>query len=145
MDKFTVIIMITVISLMGTIRGLVNKYILRYMANSSIIFIDAFIAGFFMIIASIYLGGRKQLNTDLLKLKGNVLLAFIISSILVTISIVMGYKLLKTQDLGYLVLVETGISIIATMIASHLFLGEKITNKKIIAIPFLLIGVYLAQ
>ncbi len=145
MNKIVVFGLITIISLMGTVRGLTRKYIMRYMSNLSIVFIDAFISGFFMSIAALYFGGLKQLKKDFKQLKGKVLLAFVASSILITISIIIGYELLRTQKLGYLVLIETGIGIIATMLASHFFLGEKITVKKIFAIPILLAGVYLAQ
>ncbi len=65
MNKMVVFGLITIISLMGTVRGLTRKYIMRYMSNLSIVFIDAFISGFFMSIAALYFGGLKQLKKDL--------------------------------------------------------------------------------
>ena len=115
------------------------------MKNYSIIIIDAVLTGTAMILTSLYMGGFKQLKIDLTKLHGTTLLAFLAASGCIVISTIIGYELIRKQKLSYLIIVSTGIGIIATMIGSHLFLGEKITTHKLLAIPILLLGVYLAR
>jgi multidrug transporter EmrE-like cation transporter len=91
------------------------------------------------------MGGYEQLTKDLSKLHGTTLLAFLAASLCITISTVIGYNLLRAEKLSYLVIVSTGVGVIATMFASSLFLGDTITGTKLLSIPFLLAGVYLAH
>ena len=118
---------------------------MKYMQNYSIIVIDAIITGTAMIITALYMGGLDQLKKDLTKLHGTTLLAFLAASACIVISSVIGYELIRKQKLSNLIIISTGIGVVATMIASHLFLGDKITTHKLISIPVLLLGVYLAH
>ena len=145
MKESVVIALVSITALLGTAMRLTRKYVMKYMKNYSIIFIDAIISGITMIIAALYFGGAHQLQIDLKNLHGKTLAAFIGASLCITISAVIGYNLLRTQKLSYLILVSTGVGLIATIAASSVFLGEKITLNKILAIPFLLFGVYLAS
>jgi len=122
-----------------------RKYVMGFMNNNSIIFIDALITGIAMIGVSLISGGKTQIEKDLSKLHGKTLLVLLVSSICITISTVIGFNLLRSEKLSYLVLVGTGIEIITLMVVSAMVLGEKITMHKILAIPFLLVGIYLAQ
>ena len=137
--------LVTISALLATAMRLTRKYVMKYMKNYSIIIIDAILTGTAMITTALYMGGFQQLRTDLTKLHGKTLLAFLAASVCIVISSIIGYELIRKQKLSYLIIVTTGIGIIATMIGSHLFLGEKITTHKLLAIPILLVGVYLAQ
>lgn len=137
--------LVTISALLATAMRLTRKYVMKYMSNYSIIIIDAIITGMAMIITALYMGGLDQLKKDLTKLHGTTLLAFFGASACIVITTVIGYELIRTQKLSYLILVSTGIGVIATIIASHLFLGDQITLHKILSIPVLLLGVYLAN
>ena len=137
--------LVTISALLATAMRLTRKYVMKYMKNYSIIIIDAILTGTAMITTALYMGGFQQLRTDLTKLHGKTLLAFLAASVCIVISSIIGYELIRKQKLSYLIIVSTGIGIIATMIGSHFFLGEKITTHKLLAIPILLVGVYLAQ
>ena len=137
--------LVTISALLATAMRLTRKYVMKYMQNYSIIVIDAIITGAAMIITALYMGGLDQLKKDLTKLHGTTLLAFLAASACIVISSVIGYELIRTQKLSYLIIVSTGIGVIATMIASHLFLGDQITTHKMLSIPVLLLGVYLAN
>ena len=137
--------LVTISALLATAMRLTRKYVMKYMQNYSIIVIDAIITGTAMIITALYMGGLDQLKKDLTKLHGTTLLAFLAASACIVISTVIGYELIRKQKLSYLIIVSTGIGVVATMIASHMFLGDKLTTHKLIAIPVLLFGVYLAH
>ena len=137
--------LVTISALLATAMRLTRKYVMKYMQNYSIIIIDAIITGAAMIITALYMGGLDQLKKDLTKLHGTTLLAFLAASACIVISSVIGYELIRTQKLSYLIIVSTGIGVIATMAASHLFLGDQITMHKMLSIPVLLLGVYLAN
>ena len=137
--------LVTISALLATAMRLTRKYVMKYMSNYSIIIIDAIITGMAMIITALYMGGLDQLKKDLTKLHGTTLLAFLGASACIVITTVIGYELIRTQKLSYLILVSTGIGVIATIIASHLFLGDQITLHKMLSIPVLLLGVYLAN
>ena len=137
--------LVTISALLATAMRLTRKYVMKYMQNYSIIVIDAIITGMAMIITALYMGGLDQLKKDLTKLHGTTLLAFLGASACIVITTVIGYELIRTQKLSYLILVSTGIGVIATIIASHLFLGDQITLHKMLSIPVLLLGVYLAH
>lgn len=137
--------LVTISALLATAMRLTRKYVMKYMQNYSIIVIDAIITGSAMIITALYMGGLDQLKKDLTKLHGTTLLAFLAASMCIVISSVIGYELIRTQKLSYLIIVSTGIGVVATMIASHLFLGDQITMHKMLSIPVLLLGVYLAN
>ena len=137
--------LVTISALLATAMRLTRKYVMKYMQNYSIIVIDAIITGAAMIITALYMGGLDQLKKDLTKLHGTTLLAFLAASACIVISSVIGYELIRTQKLSYLIIVSTGIGVIATMVASHLFLGDQITMHKMLSIPVLLLGVYLAN
>ena len=137
--------LVTISALLATAMRLTRKYVMKYMQNYSIIVIDAIITGSAMIITALYMGGLDQLKKDLTKLHGTTLLAFLAASACIVISSVIGYELIRTQKLSYLIIVSTGIGVIATMAASHLFLGDQITMHKMLSIPVLLLGVYLAN
>ena len=137
--------LVTISALLATAMRLTRKYVMKYMQNYSIIVIDAIITGTAMIITALYMGGLDQLKKDLTKLHGTTLLAFLAASACIVISSVIGYELIRTQKLSYLIIVSTGIGVIATMVASHLFLGDQITTHKMLSIPVLLLGVYLAN
>lgn len=137
--------LVTISALLATAMRLTRKYVMKYMQNYSIIIIDAIITGAAMIITALYMGGHDQLKKDLTKLHGTTLLAFLAASACIVISTVIGYELIRKQKLSYLIIVSTGIGVVATMIASHMFLGDKLTTHKLIAIPVLLLGVYLAH
>ena len=145
MDELVVIALISISALLGTAMRLTRKYVMKHMKNYSIVFIDAIITGIAMITAALYFGGTHQLQIDIKKLHGKTLAAFIGASLCITISTVIGYELLRTQKLSYLILISTGVGIIATMIAASIFLDEKITFNKMLAVPVLLFGVYLAS
>ena len=145
MDTVVVYGLVTISALLATAMRLTRKYVMRYMKNFSIIIIDAILTGVALILTALYMGGLKQLRTDLTKLHGKTLLAFLAASVCIVISTIIGYELIRKQKLSYLIIVSTGIGIIATMVGSHLFLGEKITTHKLLAIPILLLGVYLAH
>ena len=114
--------LVTISALLATAMRLTRKYVMKYMSNYSIIIIDAIITGMAMIITALYMGGLDQLKKDLTKLHGTTLLAFLAASACIVISSVIGYELIRTQKLSYLIIVSTGIGVIATMVASHLFL-----------------------
>ncbi len=137
--------LVTISALLATAMRLTRKYVMKYMQNYSIIVIDAIITGAAMIITALYMGGLDQLKKDLTKLHGTTLLAFLAASACIVISSVIGYELIRTQKLSYLIIVSTGIGVIATMAASYLFLGDQITMHKMLSIPVLLLGVYLAN
>ena len=137
--------LVTISALLATAMRLTRKYVMKYMQNYSIIIIDAILTGIAMIITALYMGGLDQLKKDLTKLHGKTLLAFLAASACIVISSIIGYELIRKQKLNYLIIVSTGIGIIATMVGSHLFLDEKITTHKLLAIPILLLGVYLAR
>ena len=137
--------LVTISALLATAMRLTRKYVMKYMQNYSIIVIDAIITGAAMVITALYMGGLDQLKKDLTKLHGTTLLAFLAASACIVISSVIGYELIRTQKLSYLIIVSTGIGVIATMAASHLFLGDQITMHKMLSIPVLLLGVYLAN
>ena len=145
MNKYTVYGLVTISALLATAMRLTRKYVMKYMKNYSIVIIDAIITGFSLICVSLYLGGFEQLKDDLSKLHGTTLWAFLGASAAITISTIIGYNLIRTEKLSYLIIVSTGIGVVATMVASWLFLGDKLTTKKILSIPFLLTGVYLAH
>jgi len=145
MNKNTVYGLVTISALLATAMRLTRKYVMKHMKNYSIVFIDAILTGTAMMLTALYLGGPEQLTQDLSKLHGNTLLAFMAASLCITISTVIGYNLLRSEKLSYLIIISTGVGVIATMFASSLFLGEKITKTKLLSIPFLLIGVYLAH
>ena len=137
--------LVTISALLATAMRLTRKYVMKSMQNYSIIIIDAIITGVAMIATALYMGGTEQLKKDLTKLHGTTLLAFLAASACIVISTVIGYELIRKQKLSYLIIVSTGIGVVATMIASHMFLGDKLTTHKLIAIPVLLLGVYLAH
>jgi len=145
MDRNTVYGLVTISALLATAMRLTRKYVMKYMNNYSIVFIDAIISGIAMMVTALYLGGTEQLTKDIAKLHGTTLLAFLGASLCITISTVIGYNLIRSEKLSYLIIVSTGVGVIATIIASAIFLGEKITKLKLLSIPFLLTGVYLAQ
>ena len=145
MNRNTVYGLITISALLATAMRLTRKYVMKHMKNYSIVFIDAILTGTAMMTTALYLGGPEQLTKDLSKLHGTTLLAFLAASLCITISTVIGYNLLRAEKLSYLIIVSTGVGVIATMFTSALFLGEKITKTQLLSIPFLLTGVYLAQ
>jgi hypothetical protein len=145
MNKHTVYGLVTISALLATAMRLTRKYVMKHMKNYSIVFIDAILTGMAMMTTALYMGGYEQLTKDLSKLHGTTLLAFLAASLCITISTVIGYNLLRAEKLSYLVIVSTGVGVIATMFASSLFLGDTITGTKLLSIPFLLAGVYLAH
>ena len=145
MDRNTVYGLVTISALLATAMRLTRKYVMKYMKNYSIVFIDAIITGTAMMSTALYLGGTEQLTKDIAKLHGTTLLAFLAASLCITISTVIGYNLIRSEKLSYLIIVSTGVGVVATMIASAIFLGEKITKLKLLSIPFLITGVYLAR
>ena len=145
MDRNTVYGLVTISALLATAMRLTRKYVMKYMKNYSIVFIDAIITGTAMMSTALYLGGTEQLTKDIAKLHGTTLLAFLAASLCITISTVIGYNLIRSEKLSYLIIVSTGVGVVATMIASAIFLGEKITKLKLLSLPFLITGVYLAH
>ena len=65
MKESVVIALVSITALLGTAMRLTRKYVMKYMKNYSIIFIDAIISGITMIIAALYFGGAHQLQIDL--------------------------------------------------------------------------------
>ena len=145
MNKSIVYGLVTISALLSTTITLTRKYQMKAMSNYSILFIDTVITGLIMASAALYLGGIEQFTKDFAKFKGTVLLSFIGASICTLGAALIGYNLVRSQKLSYLIIVSTGVGIIATMFASHMFLGDKITKTKLLSIPFLLTGVYLAR
>ena len=145
MNRNNVYALVTISTLLATALDLTRKYVMKHMNNYSIVFIDSILTGITMVLTALYLGGTEQIAKDIAKLHGTRLLAFLAASLCITISTVIGYNLLRAEKLSYLIIVSTGVGVIATMFASALFLGEKITKTKLLSIPFLLTGVYLAQ
>ena len=145
MNRNTVYGLVTISALLATAMRLTRKYVMKSMKNYSIVFIDAIITGIAMMSTALYFGGVEQLTKDIAKLHGTTLLAFLGASLCITISTVIGYNLIRSEKLSYLVIVSTGVGVVATMIGSAIFLGDKITKTKLLAIPFLITGVYLAH
>jgi len=145
MNRNTLYALATISALLASALDLTRKYVMKHMNNYSIVFIDSILTGITMVVTALYLGGIEQLTKDIAKLHGTTLLAFLVASLCITISTVIGYNLIRSENLSYLVIVKTGIAIIATIITSAIFLEDGITKSKILSIPFLLAGIYLAQ
>ena len=145
MNRNTIYTLVTISALLATSLDLTRKHVMKDMNNYSIVFIDAILTGIAMTSTALYLGGTEQLTKDIAKLHGTTLLAFLAASLCITISTVIGYNLIRSEKLSYLIIVSTGVGVIATIIASAIFLDDKITKLKLLSIPFLLTGVYLAQ
>ena len=145
MNRNTIYILVTISALLATSLDLTRKYVMKDMNNYSIVFIDSILTGITMVLTALYLGGTEQIATDIAKLHGTTLLAFLASSLCITILTVIGYNLIRSEKLSYLIIIRTGIAIIVTIITSAIFLDEKITKSKLLSIPFLLTGMYLAQ
>ena len=145
MNRNNVYALVTISTLLATALDLTRKYVMKHMNNYSIVFIDSILTGITMVLTALYLGGTEQIAKDIEKLHGTRLLAFLAASLCITISTVIGYNLIRSEKLSYLIIIRTGIAIIVTIITSAIFLGEKITKSKLLSIPFLITGVYLAQ
>ena len=145
MNRNTIYILVTISALLTTALDLTRKYVMKHMNNYSIIFIDSILTGITMVLTALYLGGTEQIAKDIAKLHGTRLLAFLAASLCITISTVIGYNLIRSEKLSYLIIIRTGIAIIVTIITSAIFLDDKITKSKLLSIPFLLTGIYLAQ
>ena len=145
MNRNTVYGLVTISALLATAMRLTRKYVMKHMKNYSIVFIDAILTGTAMMTTALYMGGFEQLTKDLSKLHGTTLLAFLAASLCITISTVIGYNLIRSEKLSYLIIIKTGVAVIATIITSTIFLDDKITKSKLLSIPFLITGVYLAQ
>ncbi len=145
MNRLTVYGLMSISALLGTIIRLTKKYVLKDMTIYSIIVVDALITGIVMISIGLYMGSFKQLQSDLSKLHGKTLGAFLVTSASIVLASIIGYKLLVTQKLSSLILIHTGVDIIVTMFLAYLFLDDNITPTKLLSVLFLSIGVYLAQ
>ena len=145
MNKYSVYGLISLSALLGTTLRLSQKYALNHMSIYSVIIIEALITGIVLVIAGLYLGGFKKLQTDLTKLNGKTLTSLLVTSASIVIISIIGYNLILSQKLSSLALVHTGVEVIATMVLASMFLGDKITPAKMLAVLFLSIGVYLAQ
>ena len=145
MNKLTIYGLMSISSLLGTTIRLTQKYILKHMTIYSIVIIDALFTGIALISTGLYLGGFKQLQTDLSELHGKTLLAFLGTSASIVLTSIIGYYLLRSQKLSSLILIHTGVDVIVTIILAYILLGDEITKTKLLSIPFLLTGVYLAQ
>jgi drug/metabolite transporter (DMT)-like permease len=145
MNKSTVYGLMSISALLGTTIRLTQKYLLKHMTIYSIVIIDALFTGVALISTGLYLGGFKQLQTDLSELHGKTLFAFIGTSVSIVLTSIIGYYLLRNQKLSSLILIHTGVDVIVTMILAYILLGDEITKTKLLSIPVLLAGVYLAQ
>ena len=145
MNRNTVYVLVTISALLATSLDLTRKYVMKHMNNYSIVFIDSILTGITMVLTALYLGGTEQLVKDIARLHGTTLLAFLTASLCITISTVIGYNLIRSEKLSYLTIIRTGVAVIATIITSAIFLDDKITKSKLLSIPFLITGVYLAQ
>ena len=145
MNRNTIYILVTISALLTTALDLTRKYVMKHMNNYSIVFIDSILTGITMVLTALYLGGTEQIAKDIAKLHGTRLLAFLAASLCITISTVIGYNLIRSEKLSYLIIIKTGVAVIATIITSTIFLDDKITKSKLLSIPFLITGVYLAQ
>jgi len=145
MNRHTVYALVVISTLLATALDLTRKYVMKHMNNYSIVFIDSILTGITMVSTALYLGGTEQITKDIAKLHGTTLLAFLTASLCITISTVIGYNLIRSENLDYLIIVKTGVAVVVTIITSAIFLGDKITKSKLLSIPFLITGVYLAQ
>lgn len=70
---------------------------------------------------------------------------FLLSAFGITISNLIGYQLLQKHELGYLAIFDNSLELIATIIIASILLDEKLTYNKLLAIPILLLGMYVAE
>jgi len=145
MERFNVYVLVTISTLLMIADDFLLKYMMKSMKNYSIIFINAIIVGTILCFIALYFGGTDQLIEDIGKLRGSTLLIFLVFSFNVAIFKIIEYNLLRSEKLSDLILISTSIGIISTIIISALFLEDKISKSKLLAIPFLLTGAYLAH
>ena len=121
MNRHTVYGLVTITALLGTAMRLTRKYVMKYVKNYSIVFIDSILTGVAMMSTALYLGGTEQLTKDIAKLHGTTLLALLGASLCITISTVIGYNLIRSEKLSYL------INIIKMRFARHMYQQTEVT------------------
>ena len=143
MDKLLIIGLISIGGLMGTVIQLTRKYLVNKMDIYSIIVIDLFITGFFLLCIALYFGNYTEIKKNIVNMDLQTLGIFLLSAFGITISNIIGYQLLQKHQLGYLVVLDNGIELVTTIIIASILLGEKLTYNKLLAIPILLLGMYI--
>ena len=120
-----------------------RKNLLKDFHFYTLIVFDALITGLFMIMAAFYLKGIDKLLQEIRKLTTHHILILILISFLITSSAILGLQLLKNYNLGELVITTTVVEIFVAMMFDYVYYGKPFTLNKIIAVPILIVGLYI--
>lgn len=140
----TEVLGLTVIgSLLGAVITTTRKYLLDRFSVVTILTLDSLITTIMVMLVSLGWWGTGQLYKELMNLDGSAVAAFLGSSAGVTVSILIGKYLLKNTELTNLVLIETAVEVLVTLLVATLVFGEQMTIRTGFGLVCVLFGTYI--
>ena len=130
-------------SLLGAVITTTRKYLLDRFSVVTILALDSLITTTMVMLVSLGWWGTGQLYKELMNLDGSAVAAFLGSSAAVTVSILIGKYLLKNTELTHLVLIETAVEVLVTLLVAALVFGEQMTIRTGFGLACVLLGTYI--
>ena len=130
-------------SLLGAVITTTRKYLLDRFSVVTILALDSLITTTMVMLVSLGWWGTGQLYKELMNLDGSAVAAFLGSSAAVTVSILIGKYLLKNTELTHLVLIETAVEVLVTLLVAALVFGEQMTIRTGLGLACVLLGTYI--
>ena len=141
-DKNNVIGFIIIIAFLGALISTSQKYYLQKVGVEALSIIDVIFTSIVVIFLTLMAKPKNKILKDINQLTKIDWIIFLITSIALGFSIIIGRDLLLHNDLGYLAVIDGGVDIILTTLISYLFYKEIITIQKVIGIILVLAGMF---
>lgn len=141
-DKNNVIGFIIIIAFLGALISTSHKYYLQKIGVEAVTIIDVIFTSIVVIFLTLMAKPKNKILKDINQLTKIDWIIFLITSIALGFSIIIGRQLLLHNDLGDLAVLDGGVDIILTTFVSYLFYKEIITIQKAIGIILVLAGMF---
>ncbi len=130
-------------SLVGVFIAFGRKTMFKKYDVETVYFIDLILSSVFVLLILFMFGNTKNIvkNAKNFTLKDWGIITG--TALFLSFTLLFGGKILESNDISYLTLLDTGVDVLASISIAYLFFNEELSVKKIIGLILILTGVFI--
>lgn len=140
-NKTNVIVFSIIIAIVDAFIGIGRKHHLNRYSVHTITLIDTILTGAVFFIILLSNSSIKDIVHEIGTFSMKDWAIFLVTSIGIATSVLLGRLLLQNNSIAYLGMLETGIDLLATVVLAYFIYNEKLTLQKIIGLAMIVGGI----
>ena len=142
-NRTFIILLSLAASLVGVFITFGRKTMFKKYDVETVYFIDLILSSVFVLLFLFMFGNTKNIVTNAKKFTLKDWGIITGTALFLSFTLLFGGKILESNDISYLTLLDTGVDVLASIPIAYLFFNEELSVKKIIGLILILTGVFI--